>query len=869
MGAFITLSAGVMVLSITILTYFRRPPAVLWPSLFLFSLSVTLWAFGELFTSYLTNEQRWYWTWVVIEYTGVLGLPPAWWILTLRYAELCGHRIRWSSWPMLYGPVAIATVFWLVMITNPIHETYMIAIVNVPNVRGALWYCSAIWDYAVIAASIAVLIWLSTKALTNDQVVQVRIMLMGAVLPLISNFLYLTRVVDFGFDITVATFSFLALLFSFGIYRHRLFALSAISLNHVIYNEPNTLFITDQTGRVCFANASAEALFWHSSNLVDSPIFPIMDAVFERADRPGIPPGFKSICNPNRTKQSLANGDLLRLRGTDRHFVFQQTTIPGWRKGILGFGVRLVEVTDAEHIKNQLAEHASAVEAILESVLEGILVVDLDGKMVFFNDVFKKMWNLPEDIVKTQRDEEAINHVLGQLVDPHAFVERIQNLYASSHESSNRDEIPLKDGRVFERSSRPLYNDKLPIGRVWTFRDVTLARKVTEERGALELKVLEAQKLDSLGLLAGGIAHDFNNILVGVLGNAELAMDFTEPHTELYSRLSGIVQASRRAGELCNQLLAYSGHGQNIVIPIDLSELVEDMESLLSSSVSKYCQVKMDLDDTLPAVEADVTQLRQIIMNLTTNASEAIGNANGEVTIRTGVDTCKREQLDEFIVDDVAPGEFVYIEVEVSGCGIDDELQRQMFEPFFSTKSAGRGLGLAAVRGIVRSHRAAIDVTTQEGTGTRIRVLFPASAAAIKSVRQDPPQEESSAATGTVLVVDDEPQVLDVMKRILCRAGYTVVTASDGHDAMNIFRQRHEELQVVVLEMTMPRLNGKEVYEQMREITVAIPIVLASGYSEQEVIEHVGDANAPHFLQKPFESKELLQAVSMAIRATK
>jgi len=869
MGEFVTVSAAIMATCLTVLVHFRRPPAAFWPSLFIVYLAVALWAFGELFTVYISADQQWYWMWLVIEYMGILGLPPAWWILTLRYAETCGHPIRWAIWPVRFGPVVFSGVFWVILITNPLHHAFLVAKVNAPIGHEALWYIHAFGGYSLIVASISVLAWLSWKSLRTERATQVRILLAGALIPLIANFLYLSDIVDFGFDITVGAFSILILVFFFGIYRHRLFALSSLTLNHVVYHEPDAFIITDPAGRVCFANASAESLFGRSAMLVDSTVFPVLDAVFERVNRPGHVPGFMSISNPASDHEKLQSGEILRLRGTARRFAFQQTTIPGWRDKVRGVGVRLVDVTTAEKAKVELAKQAGAMEAILSSVVEGILVVDLEGKMIYSNDVFQETWNLPEDILVSQDDEKAIQHVMSQLVDPDAFVARVEELYSQPRKTVNRDEIHLKDGRVLERSSRPLFNDEDPIGRVWTFRDVTALRLETEERRHLELKVLEAQKLDSLGMMAGGIAHDFNNLLVGVLGNAELALNSAEENSALNDQLQGIVQASRRAGELCRQLLAYSGHGQIVVIPIDLSELVEDMTSLLSVSVSKQCIFSMELEEELPAVEADLTQLRQVLMNLTTNASEAVGQAAGKVQVRTGVAVVSREDLNDFIADDdVAPGVYVYVEVEDSGCGIDQAALQRMFEPFYSTKFAGRGLGLAAVRGIARSHGGALDVSSEIGRGTRIRVLFPASAAEAKSIREDILVEDLGDAAGTVLVVDDEPQVLDVMTQILHHAGYTVVTACDGDDAMLVFEERHQELRAVVLDMTMPGLSGKEAYQQMRGITAAIPIVLASGYSEEEVFERIGGANAPLFLQKPFQSKELLHAVDSAIRTT-
>jgi PAS domain S-box-containing protein len=415
----------------------------------------------------------------------------------------------------------------------------------------------------------------------------------------------------------------------------------------------------------------------------------------------------------------------------------------------------------------------------------------------------------------------------------------------------------LNRGRVFDRDP-----DGRPIRALGTHLDTTHRHTVEEERRKLEAQIQHAQKLESLGILAGGIAHDFNNLLVGILGNADLALLDQKGASSSQEYLEAIVTSAQRAAELCRQMLAYSGKGRFDVQPIVLNEVVREMAHLLSVSVSKRVSIRYDFAPELPTIEADVTQLRQVIMNLITNASEAIGDDDGVIAIRTTVQTYDESVLmEDFLGDELKPGRYVVLEIVDTGCGMDEDTLARLFDPFFTTKFAGRGLGMAAALGIIRGHGGVINVQSKVGTGTHFTVLLPASDQSPAVPTGQGEYDESWQGSGTVLVIDDEPQVLDLVRKLLVRAGFTPLLASNGHEALEIFEQRSDSIRLVLLDMTMPRMGGPEALRLVRRIRSDVPVVLTSGYSEEDAREQFGAEGPAIFLQKPYRAQALYEVL--------
>jgi len=368
----------------------------------------------------------------------------------------------------------------------------------------------------------------------------------------------------------------------------------------------------------------------------------------------------------------------------------------------------------------------------------------------------------------------------------------------------------------------------------------------------------ETQKLESLGVLAGGIAHDFNNLLMGVLGNANLIRLELPPESPILESMEHIETAALRAAELTKQMLAYSGKGRFVVQALDLSRVVKEMAHLLGTVVSKKAMVQLHVAEDLPSVEADATQIRQVVMNLITNASDALGDEPGVITLTTGTVYADRAYLASTLFDEgLEPGDYVFVEVADTGVGMTAETRAKIFDPFFTTKFTGRGLGLAAVHGIVRGHRGAIRLHTEPGRGTTFRILLPASPAPAAAEEDGADTMPGEILGGTVLVVDDEETVRRAASRMLGRIGFRAVTACNGREAIDWLDRSHESIQAVLLDMMMPELSGEDTCREIRRRYPTLPIVLSSGYNELDATGAFLDQGLAAFIQKPYRLAEL------------
>jgi PAS domain S-box-containing protein len=400
------------------------------------------------------------------------------------------------------------------------------------------------------------------------------------------------------------------------------------------------------------------------------------------------------------------------------------------------------------------------------------------------------------------------------------------------------------------------------IGFRWLVRDISAQRQLNDElrlreesarreAQASDARARHVQKLESIGVLAGGIAHDFNNLLHVVLGNADLARLHLPTDSPAREHLDEVVRATQRAAELTQQLLAYSGRGAVETRHLNLSDEVREMATLLRTAISKQATLVWELATDLPAISADPTQVRQIVMNLITNGSDALGDNPGTITLRTGRAEDPRAGSDAH--------DFVFLEVTDSGCGMDTGTLQRIFDPFFSTKFSGRGLGLAAVMGIVESHHGHIRIRTAPGEGTTFRILFPAVSAGPERAVETRAPEADWRGRGTVLLAEDEEGVREVVGRMLERMGFHVVPADDGITALEALERSNHAVTAVLLDVSMPRMGGSETLHRIREARPDLPVILMSGYTEQEVASKLlnGDQGATGFLQKPFLPEDL------------
>jgi PAS domain S-box-containing protein len=396
-------------------------------------------------------------------------------------------------------------------------------------------------------------------------------------------------------------------------------------------------------------------------------------------------------------------------------------------------------------------------------------------------------------------------------------------------------------------------------------REMEERRQAEKEHRKLEAQVQYSQRLESIGVLAGGVAHEFNNLLTSIMGYTSMACMEVPKESRVRDHLGQVLSAAKSAADLTQQILAYSGRGQFVLEALDLSQIANGTARLLESIVSPNAKLAMDLSPELPRIDADASQIRQVIINLVNNASDALGNHEGEIALHTGLVWADGGELPTLQSGHMVPaGFYVYLEVKDTGSGMDAETLAKMFDPFFTTKFTGRGLGLPAVIGIVRAHRGSIRVASKVGQGTEVRVYFPvreegeAQAAAPSAA-----DTQAWPRAGTVLVVDDEQPIRNLASTILEGAGLTVFCAADGHEALDVFRQHAAEIHAVLLDLTMPGMDGAQVFQEMHQIRPEVRVVLCSGYNEHEVTSRLGDQRPAGFLRKPYQPRELLKLIGV------
>jgi two-component system cell cycle sensor histidine kinase/response regulator CckA len=393
--------------------------------------------------------------------------------------------------------------------------------------------------------------------------------------------------------------------------------------------------------------------------------------------------------------------------------------------------------------------------------------------------------------------------------------------------------------------------------------DISQRKRAESDKADMERKLQETQKLESLGVLAGGIAHDFNNLLTGVISNASMIRRGLPPVSPLQPVVKQIELAGQRAADLCKQMLAYAGMGRFVVQRLDVSQMIRESGALLGVSISKNCQLRLDLAAELPAVLADATQIQQILMNLVINASEAVGDRPGTIVLTTSL-----VEADAALLAgakhgaELVPGEYVAVEVRDNGAGMGAATVERIFDPFFTTKFAGRGLGLAAVLGIIRGHKGAIFVESAPDRGTTFRLLLPvADGRAARPAAGAPAAADAWHGQGTVLVVDDEETVRFASTGILESLGFAVELSPDGSDAVARFGRNAGRYALVLLDLTMPQMNGADAFERIRALDPRVKVILMSGFNQQEATSHFAGKGLAGFVQKPFNFEQLEAAV--------
>jgi len=509
-----------------------------------------------------------------------------------------------------------------------------------------------------------------------------------------------------------------------------------------------------------------------------------------------------------------------------------------------------------QHTDQTIIEKAHALERLAKVVQqadEAVIMTDIHSNIKYVNPAF--------ELISGYKSHEVLgkkaNIVKSDAQDAAYYAAMWDTLMAGKvwrQGIKNR----RKDGELYEviQSISPLFHINGDIeGFVAIQSDVTQQRKVED-------KLHHTDRVESLGVLAGGIAHDFNNLLTAILGNAALAMKKLEHESPAYSHLDSIEAASHSAADLCRQMLAYSGQGRFVVKPVNLNKLLENMGKLIDVSIAKHAVVRYQLSDDLPLIDADVAQVQQVILNLMTNASEALGEQSGTISLATGSMDVEQDYLYNSLGSEhLDAGHYVYLEVSDTGCGMDEGTKKKIFDPFFTTKFTGRGLGMSAMLGIVKGHQGALRLYSEKGKGTTICVLFPQGQHQ-QEVEQVQPETVPLKDSGLVLVVDDEEGVREVATAMLEDIGYKVLTAVDGEHAIEVYQKHQDDILFVVLDMTMPKMNGEACFRRLRQINHDVKVLLSSGYNEQEATSRFAGKGLAGFIQKPYTPQALSKIIA-------
>jgi PAS domain S-box-containing protein len=525
---------------------------------------------------------------------------------------------------------------------------------------------------------------------------------------------------------------------------------------------------------------------------------------------------------------------------------------------VVGVTVAVSDITERKRWSEELERQEALLRLVIDGLPGMVFYVDRDKRYRFANRAAQEWFaRPPQDF-----DGRKISDVLGES----AFEcgrERVDRALAGEEvEADLHNRYPDRERDVHVH----YVPDRAPDGEIRGM--VAFVRDVTEQKQN-EQRLRQAQKLESLGILAGGVAHDFNNLLTGIIGNASLVLERTEPDSPSRMMLQSLITASERAAQLTRQLLTYAGKDQGKLQPLDIAAVVKELAPLLTAIIPKTVNLSLELEGGVHRVEADPAQLQHVMMNLVINAAESIAaNTPGEVKVAVGRRTLQPEDYRDAVVPiETSNREYVSFRVADDGSGMDAATQSRIFDPFFTTKFQGRGLGLAAVLGIVKGLAGTLTVRSVPGQGSVFTVLLPAIQAAAARVELPLPQTLGTAAAGvgTILFVDDEAPIRAIAQQTLEEHGYRVLLADNGRQAIDV-ASAHPELRAVVLDLAMPVMGGDSAGPILRSLRPDVPLILSSGYPEWDALERVGSGVVAAFLEKPYQPGVLAAKVEEVLR---
>lgn len=522
--------------------------------------------------------------------------------------------------------------------------------------------------------------------------------------------------------------------------------------------------------------------------------------------------------------------------------------------GSVFYRTTITDITERTRMEDELRSSLSLLYATLEATGDGILAVDREGRIVTFNKLFSEIWHLPipDNILELKEDNESLMFILGQLKTPEVHIKRALELYKDP-DKEHFDILELNDGRVFECRSKPQLMENKIVGRVLSFHDITDRRRAEEA-------LLHAQKMEVVGQLAGGIAHDFNNIIQVIMGYASILKMELPEDGPLWKSVDRIIAASKKASELTRGILAF-GRKQTVDLKSAcLNHVIEGVDDLVEKVLRADIKLKIDLTDDAVTVMADRLQIEQVIINLAANARDAMPHG-GLLEIKT-----ERVAIDDKIMSrhgNASAGTYAVISMTDSGSGMDDSTRKKIFEPFFTTKGVGKGtgLGLSTVYAIVQQHKGFINVYSETGKGTCFKIYLPATDALPHKEKKSKEVFNPVKGTETLLLAEDDEDIRVLTKSFIERFGYKVIDAGDGEAALNAFRNNKDDIRLAILDTVMPKMNGREVREEIVKISPDMKVLFMSGYTAGFIEEKGILGKGFHFLPKPVSPSDLLNKV--------
>ena len=876
----VNLIAAGLFLGLVAMLQLRPPPRRLRGPLLAFDLFVLFYVVGDAIT--LTSPNMfWEQLGIAILYTGSIPAAAACFRLALRYGEEQGHPFQpgLRLWPLAVGATFLA---WLALVTNPWHGRVLVPVIGANNVHLPLYPVVVNVGYGLTTAASALFARIALRTADAKVRHSAWAMAFGSLSTMALNLLAYHAPWLVPWDLTVLGLSLTAIVFLAGAYRTRLFNLLPVAYSEILRHDPDGILLAGPEGTLLQSNPAAGKLLgqappasganlfaWLAERLIDSGGLELSAAALHQRLEGGDDPDALSFA----------------VRGEpDRWLRASLTPIPPPPSPREAICVRLVDVSRERHAAHALqgahdeleARVAERTEALRASEERYRIVSELSSDASFAIDVGK------DRSVRPRWYTAAMQQVTGWSPQELASAGWLTALHPDDRDRVEQEILRVTDAarqRLELRVLTPRGEMKwlaLDVSRaqhrggslvVGSVRDVSQQRQAESESQALQARVQEVQRLESLGVLAGGIAHDFNNLLAVILGNGTLALQEAAEGSPLRHRLERIRAASEHAALLTEQMLTYAGRAEPKRVALDVSGLLDQMLDLLRASAGSGCILRTELAEGLPAISGDETQLRQVLLNLVTNAAEA-GGGRGELRIATRLEHADRALLARTVgAPHLEPGSYVTLVVADRGCGMDEATCRRVFDPFFSTKFAGRGLGLAVVLGIVRAHGGAIALESRRGEGTTFRILLPPAAGEAVTRGGPPPPSPAHGGGATVLVVDDDEAVLEYAADSLEQAGYRVRTAAGGRAALACLADGAEEIDAAVVDLTMPEVDGREVVAAIRRLRGELPVVVTSGFGAEVAAERVGDLGTAAFLRKPFSPDQLLRELSGVLRA--